>query len=299
MPYLFSESERNIDADDKALYTRCQVNGLSNPNERSVLLNENKPVPRSYEVASVRKALELLGCFTTQSPAWTLSDLARSLHIPKSTVHNLLRTLQSFDLVRQDTETRVYRLGPGAMELGLVFARSSDILSHGRAVLGRLAELTRETVKLGVLSNDQVLIIAAVESSHQLHTRGDTGTRWPLHSSSLGKAILSVLPEDEAGEILARKGMSRFTSRTLTTWEELEREIKRIRASGYALDQEENEPGVCCVAAPVTDALHGIVAAISISGPSVRIKNEVLEELAKHVMAAGRAVVRQVPRKGI
>ncbi|MGH9666694.1 MAG: IclR family transcriptional regulator [Bryobacteraceae bacterium] len=247
----------------------------------------------------MRKALELLGCFTTQSPSWTLSDLARSLHIPKSTVHNLLRTLQSFDLVRQDTETRVYRLGPGAMELGLVFARSSDVLSHARAVLGRLAELTRETVKLGILSNDQVLIIGAVESTHQLHTRGDAGTRWPLHSSSLGKAILSVLPDDEAGEILARKGMFRFTGRTLTNWDDIDKELKRIRSRGYALDQEESEPGVCCVAAPVTDALHGIVAAISVSGPSVRIKNDALEELAKHVVAAGRAVIRQAPRKSL
>lgn len=272
---------------------------MSNINGRSATLNESGAVRRTYEVASVRKALELLGCFTTQTPSWTLSELARALRIPKSTVHNLLRTLQSFDLVRQDNETRVYRIGPGAMELGLVFARSTDVLSQARVVLGRLAELTHETVKLGFLSNDQVLIVSAVESTYQLHTRGDTGTRWPLHSSSLGKAILSVLPEEEAGEILARKGMSRFTPGTLTTWEEIDQELKRIRSRGYALDLEENEPGVRCVAAPVIDSLHGIVAAISISGPSVRIKNEILEEFAKHVMAAGRAIVRQTPRKNL
>lgn len=295
----FSETELAIDDGQLEPYTRSQMNPLPSPDNGPAMLNEVRSVPRSYEVASVRKALELLASFTTQTPSWTLSELARSLRIPKSTVHNLLRTLQSFDLVRQDTETRVYRLGPGAMELGLVFARSTDVLSHARAVLGRLAEVTGETVKLGILSNGQVLIVAAVESTHQLHTRGDAGTRWPLHSSSLGKAILSALPEDEALEILTRKGMSRFTGSTLTTWEDMDRELKRIRSAGYAVDQEENEPGVCCAAAPVTDALHGIVAAISVSGPSVRIRSEIIEELAKQVMAAARAVIRRAPRQNL
>lgn len=178
------------------------------------------------------------------------------------------------------------------MELGLVFARSSDILSHARAVMNRLAEQTGETVKLGILSNGQVLIVSAVESAHQLHTRGDQGTRWPLHSSSLGKAMLSVLPDEEIAEILGDKPMPRFTKNTLTTVQDVQRELKRIRARGYALDQEENEPGVCCVAAPISDTLQGGVAAVSISGPNLRMRDEALHELGRHVMAASRAIGR-------
>ena len=153
----------------------------------------------------MRKALELLSSFTLATPVWALSDLARELGIPKSTAHNLLRTLQSFDLIQQDPTDRRYRLGPRALEMGIVFSRSTGILAQSRPVLQRLSQSSRETVKLGVLSVDQVLIVAAVESSHQLHTRGDVGTRWPLHSTSLGKAMLSALPLDEIGRASCRE----------------------------------------------------------------------------------------------
>lgn len=135
-----------------------------------------------------------------------------------------------------------------------------------------------------------------MESTHQLHTRGDVGTRWPLHSSSLGKAILSALPTEEAAEILARQGMPRLTANTLTTWPEVEREMKRIRSRGYACDMEESESGVRCIAAPVTDALHRRVASIGISGPVARIKNNMMDELAQHVMDGARALARQFNR---
>lgn len=255
----------------------------------SVPLNDPpKSVTALYEVASVRKALDLLTAFSLDTPEWSLSALARRLSIPKSTAHNLLRTLQSFDLVHQDREHRAYRLGPRALELGLAFAQSSQVLAHARPVLRQVAELTRETVKLGVLSKDEVLVIAAVESTHQLHTRGDIGTRWPLHSTSLGKAILSALPDAEAEELVKRHGMGKFTRETVSSWERLRDELGATRRRKYATDLEENERGVRCVAAPVIDGLRGAVAAISISGPRVRIEDDRLAGLGKEVVAAAK-----------
>ncbi len=253
--------------------------------KRSAELNS-----RDYEVASVKKALELLGEFSLQTPHWTLADLSRHLGYPKSTAHNLLKTLQSFDLVRQDPENRTYRLGPRAMEMGLVFARSTEMLAQARPVLRRLAEKSGETVKMGMLSDDQVLIVAAVESTHQLHTRGDVGTRWPLHSTSLGKAILSAIPAAEAMALMERRGLKRYTSRTATSWATLRAELGLIRERGYALDLEENEVGVRCVAAPFVDPLRGAIAAVSVSGPSVRIADSDLENSAKNVIAAARSI---------
>lgn len=263
----------------------------------SAELNTVSRVGRDYGVSSVRKALELLGCFTPRATVWSLSALARAARMPKSTAHNLLQTLQSYDLVRQDSGTREYRLGPRALELGLTFTRSSDMLAHTRPVLSRLAEVSGETVKLGMLSQGQVLILAAVESRQQLHTRGDVGTRWPLHSSSLGKAILSAMPDEEAAEILVRQGMPRHTPATLTTWEEMQPALQVIRNRGYALDLEENEPGVCCVAAPVASAPQRMLAAISVSGPCVRMKAGMLEECTGHALAAARAVAKCLDRE--
>jgi IclR family acetate operon transcriptional repressor len=234
--------------------------------------------------------LEILNVFSLAEPDWSLSALARRLHLPKSTAHNLLRTLQSFDLVQQDPERRAYRLGPRALEMGLAFSQSSEVLAQARPVLRRVAQETRETVKLGVISNDQVLIVAAVESTQHVHTRGDTGTRWPLHSTSIGKAILSALSQGECERVVRGRGMPQITGRTLTSWPQLSQELDAIRARGYATDFEENELGVCCVAAPIVDGLRGSVAAISVSGPRIRIEHDRLGELAAQVLAAARSI---------
>jgi DNA-binding IclR family transcriptional regulator len=258
---------------------------------RSAELNTRaRPDARSYEVSSVRKALDILAAFSIAEPEWPLSKLARRLGLPKSTAHNLLRTLQSFDLVLQDRESRNYRLGPRALEMGLTFSRTSEVLAQARPVLRRIAERTRETVKLGVLSSGQVLIVAAVESAHQLHTRGDIGTRWPLHSTGLGKAILSALAFDECEQLIQGRGLPRFTRNTLASRRQLSEELGKIRTRGYATDLEENEPGVRCVAAPIVDALRGSVAAISVSGPRLRLEDDRLAELAVHVVAAAKSI---------
>jgi IclR family transcriptional regulator, KDG regulon repressor len=258
---------------------------------RSLLLNENvKGVSRSYEVSSVRKALDILGVFSIFEPEWPLSALARRLGLPKSTAHNLLRTLQSVDLVQQNREGGAYRLGPRALEMGLTFSQSSEVLAHARPALRSLAQQTNETVKLGIMSNDQVLIVAAVESTHQLHTRGDIGTRWPLHSTSLGKAILSALSQVECEKIVRSRGMPQFTLQTLSSWPQLSRELDIVRSRGYATDFEENERGVRCVAAPIVDGLRGSVAAISLSGPRLRLEDDRLGELATQVLAAAKSI---------
>lgn len=245
------------------------------------------------EVLSVRKALDLLGAFSFENPILSLSELSRRLKLPKSTAHNLLRTMESFDLVRQEFQSRSYRLGPRAMELGLLAARSDGMLAHARPMVRRLSEETHETVKMGVLSNEQVLILTGFESSQHLHTRADVGRRWPLHSSSLGKAMLAVLGLPEAKQLLEHLGMTRYTDATVTTWERMELEIQAIRTRGYALDLEENEPGVRCVAVPLASEITGEIAAISISVPTVRLERNRLENLAKQALMAARRIAAQ------
>jgi IclR family KDG regulon transcriptional repressor len=151
-------------------------------------------------------------------------------------------------------------------------------------------ESNGETSKFGTLSNGQVVILAAVESAFQLHTRGDIGTRWDLHSTSLGKAILAVLPDEEAREILERRGMPVHTRRTIADWEAMQAELAAIRKRGYALDLEENEAGIRCVAAAGADPLHGSVVAFSVSGPRDRVTDERIHEIGSDVMAAVRSL---------
>lgn len=242
----------------------------------------------AYEVASVRKALEILCGFSSRTPILSVSDISRRLGIPKSTAHNLLRTLHSFDFIAQDRETKTYRLGPRLYELGMQFSETMQLAAIALPHLRRLVEATRETAKLAVLSDGEALIVAAVESPYQLHTRGDSGRRAALHCTGLGKALLSCLTDREVREIAARRGLPAYTRHTITSLARLERELGRVRACGYAFDSEENEEGVRCLAAPVSGAPASGVCALSVSGPAGRIADDRLVAVAAQVREAAR-----------
>ena len=164
------------------------------------------------------------------------------------------------------------------------------MLFRSRPHLLRLADVTKETVKLGILSGGGALILSAIESPFALHTRGDEGRRAPVHCTSIGKALLAALPDEEIGEILASRTLPRFSANTITTAEALQEEIARIREQGYALDCEENEPGVRCVSALIPGTGRSAAAGISVSGPTSRISEERLLELVTQVRETAASI---------
>jgi len=254
------------------------------------MLNTTATAPASYEVGAVRKALEILCQFDAAHPSLTVSELSRSLKIPKSTAHNLLRTLEHLDFLRQDPSDRSYRLGPRVFELGLAYSNKTSLASLAYPHLQKLAEATNETVKVGVSSNGDVLILAAIESRFQLHTRGDEGVRAPLHCTGLGKAILSALDDRAVREAVAARGLPAVTPQTITDLDVLLAELERTRKRQYALDIEENERGVVCAAAPIVNPAQGITAAVSVSAPASRMSPAQLESCAELVTKTSRLI---------
>jgi DNA-binding IclR family transcriptional regulator len=243
-----------------------------------------------YDVMAVRKALAILCAFTPATPTLSVTEISRQLNLPKSTAHNLLRTLKHFGFVTQDPKEKCYRLGHKVFELSELFSHSTQLVNYAMPHLRRLADQTKETVKLGILSGTGVLVIAAIESSFMLHTRGDEGRLAPLYCTGMGKACLATLSDAEIREIAANGGLSPLTSRTITTLDSLEQEVARIRANGYAVDREENEQGVCCVAASVRDPYGRAKAVISVSGPTSRITRQRISKLGVLVMDATKAI---------
>jgi IclR family transcriptional regulator, KDG regulon repressor len=254
------------------------------------MLNTSEPNTPGYEVGAVRKALEILCQFSAAHPAHSVSDLGRLLEMPKSTTYNLLRTLERYDFLRQDPADRRYRLGPRVFELGLLYSHKSSLVSVAYPYMRKLAEETRETVKLGVPSNGELLIVAAIESPFQLHTRGDEGVRAPLHCTGLGKAILSTFVDEDVTEIIEARGLRPLTPNTITDMDRLLVELAGTRIRGYTLDIEENEVGVVCAAAPVADSPHGMVAALSVSAPASRMDMTQLKACADVVVRTSRAI---------
>lgn len=257
---------------------------------RSAMMNSTGAPAATYEVGAVRKALEILCQFDAAHPAHAVSDLSRSLKIPKSTVHNLLRTLEHLDFLRQDPSDRSYRLGPRVFELGLVYSNKTSLTSVAYPHMQKLAEATNETVKVGVSSSGDVVILAAIESRFQLHTRGDEGIRAPLHCTGLGKAILSTLDNRAVREAVAARGLPAMTPHTITDVDALLVELEKTRKRRYALDIEENERGVVCAAAPIANPAQGITAAVSVSAPASRMNPAQLEACAELVTRTSKLI---------
>ena len=168
-----------------------------------------------------------------------------------------------------------------------------EIVKVARPYIEELVEKCDETVDLGVYDKNEVVFVDKKESTRSVRMVSSIGKRLPLHCTGTGKALLAFLPESEIDKVISR-GLARYTDNTITTPEDLRRELAKIRTDGYAVDRQEFEMGVKCVGAPVLDPDGRAVAAISIAGPAARITDERIPSLAEMVKAAADRISRDL-----
>ncbi len=255
----------------------------------------NKPSNLVQTIKRVSSILEALG----QNPnGMSIRELSSKIHLPKGTIHRLLSSLSYFGYVRQDPKTRNYFLGLKLVELGNLLLSQLDLRKEAEPFLRDLAERTKETVHMVFLDRDEIVYIEKVELNHNpsgLKMASRIGLRNPAHSCAVGKVLLSYLPEEELDRIIKEKGLPKRTENTITDPQVLKAHLKTIRAQGYAVDDEENERGIRCVAAPVLNETGKPVAAISISGPAFRITKKVIQEtLRKEVMETALKISKRL-----
>jgi len=229
--------------------------------------------------------LDILG----QSPQGiSIRDLSGRIKLPKGTTHRLISSLSYFGYARQDSKTRNYFLGFKLVELGNLLLSQLDLRKEAEPFLRDLAERTKETVHMVFLDRGEIVYIDKVELDHNpsgLRMASRVGLRNPAHSSAVGKVLLSHLPEEELNGLIQEKGLPKRTENTITDPIQLKEHLKSVQSQGYALDDEENERGIRCVAAPIFNETGKAVAAISISGPAFRITKKMVQEtLKKEVM---------------
>jgi IclR family transcriptional regulator, KDG regulon repressor len=239
-----------------------------------------------YKVQVIDRVLALLEILAANGPAMTLAELARRVDLPKSTVLRLLAVLQRHRFVERESSTGDYRLGLKLLELGSQAAAQFDFGDRARAYLDRLMSGTGESVFLSVLDGAEVLAIARSESARTVRVPLTAGLRTPAYCTANGKAILAYLSAADLATRLGRRKLHAYTNNTLTTRTEIEREMRSIRAQGYAVDHEEMEEGLKCIAAPVRNHTGSVVASVGILGPAFRIPDEKIAALAKLVVRA-------------
>ena len=229
---------------------------------------------------SVDHALAVLETFDAATPELGVTALSVRLKLAKSTVYRLLSTLAARGYVYQNPATGKYRLGLKAFEVGSLAVSQLTVREAALPYLEKLRDLTKETVHLGVRDGDAVIYLEKIETPLSIRMYSHIGRRAPLHCTALGKALLAFAPAAEAARLL-RRGLRRHTPNTLTDTEVLGKELAHIREHGYALDDEEFEEGLKCVAAPLWDYTGTVVASAGIAGPHIRITSDRLPELIK------------------
>ena len=254
--------------------------------------------PRSAKsrtrLSSVANSLRLIKTFSEDEYEIGISDLAKRLGLAKSTVHRLASTLLDEGILEQNSGDGKYHLGLALFELGAMVRRKMDFTMEARPFLRTLMEKTGETVHLAILDHDSILYIITHESKQALRMGSKVGTRAPVHSTAVGKALLAFLPEEELERILVARGLPASTPSTIVDAKALRRELAAVRARNYAVDDEESEIGLRAIAAPIRIYSGNVVAAISIAGPVHRMARKTLLGWVRELVDAADAVSQRL-----
>ncbi|WP_088105891.1 IclR family transcriptional regulator [Halalkalibacter urbisdiaboli] len=232
-------------------------------------------------IQAVERALKILDLFDEFETELKITDISERMALHKSTVHSLLKTLQKHRYIEQNPENGKYRLGLKLFERGNFVIQSMDLRTIAKDYLQKLSKVSGKTVHLVVLDGKEGIYIDKVESASATILYSRIGRRIPIHSSGVGKALVAFRSDEEIEQILNHYQFNQHTPNTITDKKRFLEEIEEIRKRGYAVDNEENEPGVFCVAYPVRNHNGDIVAAISMSTTVNRAKEEGVEETVK------------------
>lgn len=230
-------------------------------------------------VQSVDRTLDVLEALSARRVPTGISDLAHQVGLHVSTVHRLLATLVDRGYVRQDPETSRYHLGARVFVLASAADIQLDVRLVARPFLERLMRASAETANLVTATSEEAVYIDQVECAHLVKMFTQPGMRAPLYCTGSGKVMLAFR-RTEAIEHILTGPMRRFTPRTIGSRAALETELETIRREGYAIDNEEMEEGVRCIAVPVFDRRGEVTAALSVSGPTTRMTTQRVTALA-------------------
>ncbi|MFC9768256.1 IclR family transcriptional regulator [Rhodococcus jostii] len=247
--------------------------------------NEGSLGRKAGGVQSVERTFELLEQIAEAGGEISLSELAAQTPYPVSTVHRLIRTLVDLGYARQ-LPNRGYALGPRLIRLGEVATRQLGVV--GRPHLRRLVDVLGETANMAVLDSEMVVYVSQVPSPHSMRMFIEVGRRVTSHDTGVGKAILAQLTTSQVRSIVAQAGMETPTSESHKTIKSLLVDLEKVRKRGYAIDEQEQELGVRCVAVAVPNA--PVPMAISVSGPVARVTDEFIDRSVPELHTAAALI---------
>ena len=247
-----------------------------------MISKDTKKSSKSYSVPAVQRTLDLIEAMATHNQELTITEANRKFKIPKSSVYAILQTLKSRGYVDKDAADR-YFLTLKLFSLGSSMVSSLDLRSRVHPLLKELTEKAQITGHIAVLDDGYAVYIEKVEVFGAVRLTTWVGKRMHVHSTAMGKALLCHLPMKELDQLVEKHGLERMTDKTITNALDFKKELARVRMSGYAVSNEENESGVRAVAAPIFDYTGVPIAAVNLGGSSLQIKGDELHSLGNLV----------------
>ncbi len=256
----------------------------------------------SEMIVAVDRALEILLTLYNNGEEMGVSEIGRILDLHKSTIHRSLATLENKGFVYQNKETDKYWLGIKIYAMGLLIGEKLSLGDLVKPYAKELFDEFQEVVNVSILDKSStgayktIIILKEVDTNKVLSVNPNIGSSSDAHTSSVGKCLLAF-SKDIDFEKVSKKPLKEYTENTLSNWDDLIDELEEVRKNGYAIDDEEQEIGLTCIGAPILDREGHAVAAISLSGPSSRMKKGDFEEKILKVKETAQnisMVVRQL-----
>ncbi|MFB6214682.1 MAG: IclR family transcriptional regulator, partial [Candidatus Bipolaricaulia bacterium] len=242
------------------------------------LMNESDN-KRNYLNKSLDKSLSILELFDSENTELSVTEIARKCETNPSSLYPILHTLEKYGYLSRDND-KLYRLGLAFAKKGRLVMDRLSLTSEAKSEIKKLRDKTEKTVHLGFLSENQIVYIDKVESTSGFRMYSSPGKTAPLHATALGKAILAHLSKDRLEKMIGKLTLSSYTKNTITSLEELREELKHIGRMGYAVDEEEFEEGIKCIAAPIHRHNGEVDAAVSLTGLAAQMSEDVIERKA-------------------
>ena len=231
--------------------------------------------------SSINKAFQILSFLAERESDVGVTEISRALNFNKSTVYRFLVSLEKAGAVQKNEATNKYHLGLTLFELGNHVPIKRNMIDKIHPHLQDLAFHVNEVANLAGLFQNEVVYLDKIESKRSVQIMTYIGFHIPPHCTALGKAILAFMSPEDVRRILRIEGLPHFTDKTITEMDKFISELHRIRKEGFAIDDEEFEEGLRCIAVPLFDSQKRVIASVSISGPTARIHEKTLPQFLK------------------
>ena len=245
------------------------------------------------KVKSLYKAIKLLDYFDSKNPERGISELAELSGLLKSTIHNIMSTFEKCGFIEKNIKTNKYRLGLKILALSNVLSQTDDMRQSVKPFMDELAEKTGETVFFATPYGTEIIYVETVFPNDHVSARSVKGVVAPMYCTSIGKAILAYKPREFVQEVI-EKGMERFTPNTLTDTNGFLKDLEETRQRGYSIDNMEHEYGIKCVGVPVRNSGGEVVAALSLTGPSLRYTDDKIIEYSQLLQATAKEIRKRL-----